>query len=780
MPVEGINGILNVESAALHAPQVGVANTNPQHILSVGSNLYVSGDSPDVLTVDGNVVCEGVKVGLIEIIPSYDLEAVANVGNSTSNTIRFTNPDTGIVTTGNVSVGKDLNVTGNLNVLGTTTTIDTENLRVKDPIIELGKDNDGSLVDLGLVMTRPSGSSNVAVIFDEDTDTLEIGYTQSNASDTDIAMRTAAIEPLSVNVNGNLSVTSNVEVGTANLFVDTTTGNVGIGKTDPGSALDVVGDVDIVGTVTTTNLIRGVVEEAVRWNSQNETVFPQSASTRYYKIATLGTTGGGANGGKLRISGTIGGFGEDETTLIDGFVASRQSIRFGGTLTGYGSDNPSDVDFVVYEESDGTFAVWLKVIRYFVFDFTIMGAQVSNNTRTLAVLPCPTSDTSVTTPTGTLQGSVVDSCSVVFTDDGNVGIGTTNPIGVNGERCLEGSSSTGFEYIATRDDTTGEIDDFVGAYLFKNADTDGNEPHYAGMSAKMTGTNGPMDLRFHTNRDQYESDAVPAMTINQLGNVGIGTSSPLNTLHLSSSNTSLDASGSATFDQYSLIIHNTRGSGSNGSELGLCFNHYDSSYPSSTRTPGAAITHERTTSWSKGKLHFKTKSANTESGSCDTRMTIDESGNVGIGTTDPGAILSVSGSENTDSTIAMSVDKWKTKTWYGGAPDNSTLNIIIFDRSGRGSGNGGEIAGEVTVIVHRDGLNQQRAYAKYHVNYTHWYGTTWYGTNNELHNYNLADVTNISIQSSNSNGTIYVSIEAPNISSPGQYYIKFEGPIYKP
>jgi hypothetical protein len=258
MSLEGVNGILNVESAALHAPQVGVANTNPQHILSVGSNLYVSGDSSDVLTVDGNVVCEGVKVGLIEIIPSYDLEAVANVGNSTSNTIQFTNPDTGIVTTGNVSVGKDLNVTGNLNVLGTTTTIDTENLRVKDPIIELGKDNDGSLVDLGLVMTRPSGSSNVAVIFDEDTDTLEIGYTQNNASDTDIAMRTAAIEPLSVNVNGNLSVTSNVEVGTANLFVDTTTGNVGIGKTDPGSALDIYKEDTTAAGQTVISSITGV------------------------------------------------------------------------------------------------------------------------------------------------------------------------------------------------------------------------------------------------------------------------------------------------------------------------------------------------------------------------------------------------------------------------------------------------------------------------------------------------------------------------------------------
>jgi len=38
---------------------------------------------------------------------------------------------------------------------------------------------------------------------------------------------------------------SNIEVGTANLFVDTTTSNIGIGTTQPAYALDVMGDINI-------------------------------------------------------------------------------------------------------------------------------------------------------------------------------------------------------------------------------------------------------------------------------------------------------------------------------------------------------------------------------------------------------------------------------------------------------------------------------------------------------------------------------------------------------
>ena len=104
----------------------------------------------------------------------------------------------------NLHVTGDAIITGNLTVLGTSTTIDTERLRISDPIIEIGKDNSTSaIVDLGLVMTRPSGSSNVAIIYDESASKLEIGYTQGNASQSSIAMETG--NPLHVNVNGSIS-----------------------------------------------------------------------------------------------------------------------------------------------------------------------------------------------------------------------------------------------------------------------------------------------------------------------------------------------------------------------------------------------------------------------------------------------------------------------------------------------------------------------------------------------------------------------------------------------
>src|SRR6056300_397211 len=82
---------------------VGIANTEPGHDLSVGSNLYVDDTGSNVLHVTGNVYATqffGDGSQLTGLVTT--LEDVANNGNTTSNTIQFTNSDVGIVATGNV------------------------------------------------------------------------------------------------------------------------------------------------------------------------------------------------------------------------------------------------------------------------------------------------------------------------------------------------------------------------------------------------------------------------------------------------------------------------------------------------------------------------------------------------------------------------------------------------------------------------------------------------------------------------------------------------------
>jgi hypothetical protein len=146
---------------------------------------------------------------------------------------------------------------------------------------------------------------------------------------------------------------------------------------------------------------------------------------------------------------------------------------------------------------------------------------------------------------------------------------------------------------------------------------------------------------------EFTNGNLNAMKIDNDGNVGIGMTDLTSKLNVASTFDPASATDSATFDKYTSVITNTIAGPSedaDNTEMGIAFANFGGSvFPNNVRTPGAAITHERVDSWSKGKLHFKTKGNTNFDGTCATRMTIDENGRVGIGITDPGVSLDVSG-----------------------------------------------------------------------------------------------------------------------------------------
>ena len=81
---------------------VGIANTNPGHDLSVGSNLFVDDDGSNVLVVTGNTAMSSLTLGQVSIAASYGLNDILNVSNTSSNIMQLTNATTGLVATGNV------------------------------------------------------------------------------------------------------------------------------------------------------------------------------------------------------------------------------------------------------------------------------------------------------------------------------------------------------------------------------------------------------------------------------------------------------------------------------------------------------------------------------------------------------------------------------------------------------------------------------------------------------------------------------------------------------
>src|SRR6056300_431636 len=149
-----------------------------------------------------------------------------------------------------LSVGGDVNVSGNLFVQGSTTFLHTTNTVINDALVELANNNTSDTLDMGFIMTRPT--SNVGLGFRGDESEFMIGHTLSDPSSADLVPDSG--NDLAVHVYGSLEVDTTLAVDTDTLYVNATDDRVGVNTTTPGVALDVRGDANVAALSAHSNV----------------------------------------------------------------------------------------------------------------------------------------------------------------------------------------------------------------------------------------------------------------------------------------------------------------------------------------------------------------------------------------------------------------------------------------------------------------------------------------------------------------------------------------------
>ncbi len=232
--------------------------------------------------------------------------------------------DAGTSTTeiGTLSVTGNSVLAGDLQVNGTTTTVNQTNLDVSDNIIGLNRGAASNANDSGLIIERGSTGDNAAIIWDESADKFTLGTTTSTPSATgDLSVSTGT---LVANVEGNVTgaVTGNADTATTlatarnfSLTGDVTAGAVSFdGSGNVALATTIAANSVALGTDTTGNYMSDLTEGT----GIDITHTPAEGSNA---TITLDLTEVGFGGGANRLITDDG----------DGTVSTEANLTFDGT-----------------------------------------------------------------------------------------------------------------------------------------------------------------------------------------------------------------------------------------------------------------------------------------------------------------------------------------------------------------------------------------------------------------------------------------------------------------
>ena len=215
--------------------RVGIGVTDPQHKLDVNGDINIATGS--TLRIGGTeAVFSNWTVNGDNISRSIGNVGIGGVSDAT-NKLKVHGS---ILATSNLEVTGNILATSNLEVGTANLVVNTSTSRVG-----IGVTDPQHTLDVNGDINIASGfnlriAGDPAVFSNWESDTNGINHTTGNVGIGGVSDANNELK-----VNGSILATSDFQVGTANLYVDTSTSNVGIGMTTPQYTLDVNGDINI-------------------------------------------------------------------------------------------------------------------------------------------------------------------------------------------------------------------------------------------------------------------------------------------------------------------------------------------------------------------------------------------------------------------------------------------------------------------------------------------------------------------------------------------------------